>query len=145
MHANKVIRHEENEGTVWKPSYRCCIMRKVVRQEVTAKRRFKKPSILALHRYNRNHCFCICISCYRTIPHGRRKGYHSKLARMVSLITVSIVAKTNDMKDTPAIQQSVEKVYCLLSETVPFRLKTVQWDGYRESGRYGFCRSEKSI
>jgi len=29
MHTNQVIWHEENVGTIWKNSHRCCIMRKV--------------------------------------------------------------------------------------------------------------------
>ena len=31
-----MIWHEENGGTIWETSHRCCIMRKVIRQEVTA-------------------------------------------------------------------------------------------------------------
>ena len=35
MHGNQVIWHEENIGTMWKTSHRCCIMRKVARKDVT--------------------------------------------------------------------------------------------------------------
>ena len=37
MHVNQVIWHEGNIGTIWDTSYRCCIMRKVIHKEVTAR------------------------------------------------------------------------------------------------------------
>ena len=36
IHANEVIRYEENGGT-WETSYRCCIMKKVILQDDTAR------------------------------------------------------------------------------------------------------------
>ena len=39
-HVNEVVWHEENGGTIWEPSHRCCIVRKVIRKEVTAGGRF---------------------------------------------------------------------------------------------------------
>ena len=35
MHANEVIRHEENGGRTRGASYRYCIMSEVIRQEVS--------------------------------------------------------------------------------------------------------------
>ena len=40
MHVNQVIWHEENIGTIWETSHRCCLMRKVIKKEVTAGGRF---------------------------------------------------------------------------------------------------------
>ena len=36
MHVNQVIWHEENIGTIWETSHRCCVMRKVIHNKVTA-------------------------------------------------------------------------------------------------------------
>ena len=40
MHENQVNWHEENIGTIWETSHRCCIMRKVVHKDVTTGGRF---------------------------------------------------------------------------------------------------------
>ena len=40
MHANQVIWHEENIGTIWETSRRCCIVRRVIREQVAAGGRF---------------------------------------------------------------------------------------------------------
>ena len=40
MHVNQVIWHEENIGTIWETSHRCCIMRRVIHKEITAGGKF---------------------------------------------------------------------------------------------------------
>ena len=35
-----MLWHEENIGTIWKTSHRCCIMRKAIHRKVTAGGRF---------------------------------------------------------------------------------------------------------
>ena len=40
MHVNQVIWHEENIRKIWETSQRCCIMRKVIHKEGTARGRF---------------------------------------------------------------------------------------------------------
>ena len=40
MRANEVIWHDENVGVTWETSYRCCIRREDIRQEVTVGGRF---------------------------------------------------------------------------------------------------------
>ena len=40
MHVDEVLCHGENGGATWETSHRCCIMRRVVSKEVTARGRF---------------------------------------------------------------------------------------------------------
>ena len=40
LHLNQVVWHEENIGTIWETSPRCCIMRRAIHKEVTAGGRF---------------------------------------------------------------------------------------------------------
>ena len=41
MHANSVIWDQGNLVTSWEASYQCCVLRKVIRQDATAERRFE--------------------------------------------------------------------------------------------------------
>ena len=52
MRANKVIWREENGGTTWETSYRCCMMRMGIRIEVIAGGRFHSFLDSELTDYN---------------------------------------------------------------------------------------------
>ena len=40
MHVNKEILHEENRRTTWETLHWCCVVKKVIRKEVTTGGRF---------------------------------------------------------------------------------------------------------
>ena len=55
MHVNEEILHEEIGGKTWGTLYRCCMMRKVVCKEVTARGRFWMFSGFWLYHYVNMH------------------------------------------------------------------------------------------